>query len=621
MRHSMAALAGALATAAVPSTAQRPIAPAPPPSPPPITIAPTPPEMLFSAMPVQPSRQLLVAVEAWKEADAARAAAAYAAARPGPLSAKRADATDRQFISDWIVALTYSNPVAAQAKLDEWNAADPQTDMLSEEALRRLVHQTRIALRTSAVDAAAQAVATRRRLLDEKRAALTLAASQARKAGKRVSDAGFGQSVSLGQAEQILRASEFLVATSQRGEAAFAEFSGAANPFRRSSGVSVFINGRNSVSCASAGLKPDDWMIAEVAFERGGKDVIVLPYAQSRDAVLEHFLSAIPNWGQSYQGRIDLLTRQHLFVRCTKSAPPPTDTRPDIDYLFALLGPRVPSTATGYKFNPFRDQHQNLVIDKQWGILIREAASPNSLAPYAQRSAQAVLLAALKADAKPDPVAIAIVSQWSLPEPEVGRPGSAKSLLPLYQTALAVAQNVPAMPPRVIAYMEFKAGELHEKAGDAVAARALYSGIAVRGGSLLPEKSPEVIKASLRLAGIADADGKKAEADAIITKLGMSPEQCSIYQAKPAITKMPEPQYPGFALREEMQGSVAFEFDLSDTGAPTNFRVITSAPPFVFDSATVSSFAKASFAPATRGGDALACEAATQAFVWKMPEY
>lgn len=599
--------------------AQQPVS-IPPVSPP--MIVPTPPEMLFDTARRQPppSRQLLVAVLAWKEANAKKAAAAYATARPGPIVGKDLDATDRQFLSDWIVALTYSNPAAAQAKLDEWDRADPPHAKLSEAAMRRLVHRTRIALRLGNLAGAEAAVAAARAAVAAERAALSSAEKLSRQAGKTATRSDPVLLEALNGSERILRGAEFLVATAKRGDAAFAEFSGTNNPFRRNSGVSVFINGRNTVSCASAGLTPDDWMIAEVAFERGGRDVIVLPFAQSRDAVLEHFLTAIPNWGQTYNGQIDLLTRQHLFVRCTKSVPPPTDTRPDVDYLFALLGPRVPATATEYKFNPFRDRHQNLVIDKQWGILIREAASPNSLAPLAQRSAQAVLLAALNAEAKPDPVAIAIVEQWSLPEPAVGRPSSALHFLPAYQAALAAAQAVPAMPPRILAYMEFKAGELHEKAGDTLTARSLYSGIAFRGGSLLPEKSPEVIKANLRLAGIADAEGKKDESDAIIAKLGMSPAQCSVYQAKPAITKMPEPQYPGFALREEMQGSVQFEFDLSETGAPTNFRVIASAPPFVFDAATISSFSKASFAPATRGGDALACEAATQGFVWKMPE-
>jgi TonB family protein len=584
-------------------------------SPPPLVIAPMPP-------PYRPQRswpELLVAIDAWKTGDPAKAATAYASVERDAVG-KFGGPVERQFLSDWVLALTYSNPVAAQAKLDEWNGADPIRDPLDDEAMKRLVHQTRITLRQSGAEAAGIKVAKARTDLDAARAKLDEYLKTARKAGNKKAQFDYATSARLGDAEKHLRAAELLIAVAQKGESAFADFSGSKNPFRKIGSTSLFVNGRNTVSCASAGLKPEDWMIAELGFDGTTRQVLVVPFAQSRDAVLEHFLAEIPTWGQSYQGQLTLMARQHLFVRCTKSAPPPTDTRPDIDYLTGYLGPKVPTTTAEYEFNSFRDPVSNLVRDGQWRILINSAAQGSSLNPGLQYRALVALQGALLAEATPNPVALAIVRHWLTPTPEPGRPSSARSLIVRNQESVAAAKAVPGLPPRVLARMEFKLGELHEMAGDPVSARPIYAAIVARAPAVLPEGSPEVIRSNLRLAALADAEGKKAEADAIIAKMGLSPEQCSIYQAKPAITKMPEPQYPGFALREEMQGSVQFEFDLSDAGAPTNFRVITSSPPFVFDAATVSSFAKASFAPATRGGDALACEAATQAFVWRMPD-
>lgn len=598
--------------------AQKPQSPAPPvlvpmrpPAPPPAPI----PELFRN------SPNPIIAAKAWAKGGAVDAAKIYAAAKVDLATMKAPfDARERQFLADWIVALSYSDPAAAQTKLDAWLQADPEPEAFSGLGTFRLMLGARILIRQANIDGAMQMVASRRRAFDSARAAEVLRDEAMRKARKKGGSSDFSKIAAFNAAEPGLRAAEFLVETARSGEAAFAKFSGSANPFR-SNAMALFINGRNDVSCASAGLKPEDWMIAEIAYDRASKATLVMPFAQSRDDMLEPYLAAIPEWNQSYLGRLDATDRQHLFVRCGRGVPPATDARPDYAYLFEYLQPRVPVSEAAYKWDLFRDPVSNLVRDNQWGYLLGAADRGNPLAPYVRVQAERALLSSLRGETKPDPVAIAIAENWALELPEVGREGSAKRVLPLHVAALDKARAVTAMPPRILARMEFELGELYEKAGDPVTAQAVYAGIVSRAGAALLEKSAEVVKASLRLAGIADAAGKKAEADAIIARLGLSPEQCSVYQAKPAITKLPTPQYPSRELREEKQGSVQFEFDLSQTGTPTNFRVITSAPPFVFDAATVSSFAKASFAPATRGGEALACEAATQGFVWRMPEY
>jgi TonB family protein len=80
------------------------------------------------------------------------------------------------------------------------------------------------------------------------------------------------------------------------------------------------------------------------------------------------------------------------------------------------------------------------------------------------------------------------------------------------------------------------------------------------------------------------------------------------------------PDYSYDMIQSESEGSVKFEFDLDKAGTPSDLRITSSTPPFLFDRKTIESFAKAKFAPASNGADALACKGQVQSFLWKMPE-
>jgi TonB family protein len=525
------------------------------------------------------------------------------------------------FLTDWVVATSYSDPVAAQALLDRWGKASPVTDPRSLPALQRLILKTRILIRAGKVAEADTQVKAVRAQLEADRAAAEakIKAATDKAERRRLQDAL--DNMGYDRANRPLRAAEFLIATATKGEAAFAQFTGKTrNPFW-STNLKLFVGGREDVNCASAGLETNDWMIASLTFDQKQNTIVALPFAQSRDEVLQPFLETLPEWSITFQGNLNGGTRQHILLRCTKAAPPARDTKPDYDYLIAYFKDRNAAPDANYRFNQYADPLDQLVKDKQFTRLINISRQSNPNAPGNYLRGLALLEGVLKAEAKPDPVALMIISHWKLPTPAAGRVSSVRYHLPAYTTALLAARETPGIPARVLAKLEFKIGEKYEIAGDSLTAGEIYSMIAARAPAELPETSAEYIRAKLRLAALADAAGKKADADAIIAQLGLSPAQCSTYQARPAITKFQTPEYPYMALQDEMQGSVSFEFDLSEAGSPTNFRVISASPPFVFDADTIRSFAKASFAPATRGANALACEAATQTFVWKMPGY
>ena len=221
--------------------------------------------------------------------------------------------------------------------------------------------------------------------------------------------------------------------------------------------------------------------------------------------------------------------------------------------------------------------------------------------------------------AKPDPVAIAIAEHIALPDAEAGKVGQLRYRLPPRIAFIDRIRAEGKVPPRILSEFELQLARRYEANSEPAAAIALYKGIAARDHAASVPRVPEQIKALLRLAAIAGAAGRKSESDAIFADLGLSPDQCSLYQTRPAMLSFKHPEYSDGMLRAESEGRVLFEFDLDQLGAPSNLRVTQSSPPFLFDRKTLDSFARAKFAPITNGSEALACKGAEQAFMWKLP--
>lgn len=606
----------ALATAG--HAAKAPIDTAPPP-PTPVEL-PRPVSVMTDPRTVTNAGEIAVkAAEIWQEKGAAEAAAHFASIeKTHPKFRASEGAVNFKLMGDWVLASSYADPAAAQILMDRWTEAAPIHDPADNFAIERQILQTRIWLRSGKLAEAKQALAATQAKIDAE-IKTEWAAYEAKGKKRRYYDMPY--SVSLLNAARIkLRLAEFLIATHERGEAAFSDFAGSsASPFFNTPSK-LFIHSDIKLNCAAAGLETKDWMIAEVGMDRAQSKMIITPFAQSRDAIIQPALDALEDTNFSIEGMRNIAERQHILIRCARAAPTAENVRPDYNYLIDYFKPRQAADDPDYKFNGFYDPFEQLVRDNKWSILVNNASRVNPVMPHRKPMALQTLTAALKAEAKPDATAIAIAESWDLPEAPPGENWRLKSVIPARAAFVERLRTTPGVPPRVLAYYEFVLAEKHEIAGDVPAALALYKGIVARAPDVLPEKSPEVIKAQLRLAALADAAGKREESDAIFAALGLSPEQCSIYQARPAITSFKQPDYPSQALRDEKEGSVKFEFDLSKEGKPTNFRILASTPPLVFDARTLSSFATASFAPATRGGEALPCEAASQSFLWRIAD-
>lgn len=529
-------------------------------------------------------------------------------------------------MGDLVTLLTYSDPNAAEVRYKAWLEAAPSPSTRTPLDLMRLPISTRLKIalgRTAEAEAALAAEIQIRDNLNAAQNAKIAAEIKAKTRNKRgyyPEDAAFDGVIE--RYSRAIRLSEFLLRTHERGEAAFPDFTPRnLNPFF-SNESTLNLHSTFMVSCASSGLTPQDWMVAQVGFDRNRRAMIATPFALSRPDVIQPMFEALDNVNISIKGMQTIAERQYLLLRCTRAVPPApaSEVMPDYTYLREMLLPLIPDKDAESKFNIFTDPISDLVKQKSWVVLLNYAYAPYTAAPESFALAQRTLLAELEAMPKPDPVAIAIVKLWMLPDESPGQTTRKRSLIPLYTEAVNQLKDVPGMPPRVRAYQDYKLAFMHEGVGDAAAAEAIYRAIIARAPKELDEKSSEVMRARLRLAAITEASGRYTESAAIFDTLGLSPEQCSLYQSRPAMTSFQMPDYPMDALRFEVEGNVQFEFDLDTAGKPTNFRVLASTPPFVFDAKTTRSFSTAAFAPATRGGKALPCEAALQGFTWRIPD-
>ncbi len=527
---------------------------------------------------------------------------------------------ERRFLSDWIVALTWSDPARAAAKLAEWEKADPVADF-SDWWRQRLVLATRIKLESNQLDEArkrveASQLAIRAAIL----AQIDTEKLKAKSERRAVNDRELWR---LRAVEAAVRRAQFLVDAREKGEAVFPAYAPASvNPFVDGSG-SVFLTDTKPVLCADYDLKPEDWAILEVSLARnakGSNNAYVRPFAASSFAAARPFLEQRDKWSIVVKNGLGDEWRKAVLFRCTRNPRPPSAAVPDVHYLFELLKPLTPKLRDGFTFDMFRQSPTLIANEKQWVWLMNMAYTPEANVPGFQRQAQEALLAGLKAMEKPDPVAIAIMDNLMLRDADAGRVRQVKYWLPDRIAFLNKMRASNVLPPRILSHFELQLAQRHESNAEPELARKLYETIVARDHGTKEEAAPEQIKAQLRLAALAEASGRMSESREIFAKIGLSPDQCSIYQQRPPMVDFKHPDYSGAMLREEAEGRLLFEFDLDKAGLPSNLRVTMASPPFLFDEKTLDSFRKARFAPITNGGEALACKGAEQSFMWRMAD-
>ncbi len=585
------------------------------------TVVPTAPPPPIVTSPSDPVYEAgLKAAQLWQKGNPADVAAAYEKAGIAfPTKGALRD-VERRFLSDWIVALTWSDPARAEAKLAEWDKTDAVPEF-SDWWVKRLVLATRIKLEAGQLDEAQRLIglsqlSIRAAILDQ----VAKEKLRAKSDHRAVNDRELWR---LRAVETAIRRAQFLVDARAKGEAAFPAYAAAnVNPFVDGTG-SVFLTDTKPVLCADYDLKPEDWAILEVSLARnakGNNDAYIRPFAASSFAAAKPFLEQSDKWNTVVKNGLGDERRKAVFFRCTRNPRPPGAAVPDVDYLFKLLKPLTPKLREGFTFDMFRQSPTLIADEKQWVWLMNMSYTPEANMPGFQRQAQEALLAGLKAMEKPDPVAIAIMDNLMLRDAEAGRVRQVKYWLPDRIAFLDKMRASNLLPPRLLSHFELQLAQRHESNVEPELARKLYQAIVARDHGTKEEAAPEQIKAQLRLAALAEAAGRKAESQQIFAKIGLSPDQCSIYQQRPPMVDFKHPDYSGAMLREEAEGRLQFEFDLDKAGLPSNLRVTLASPPFLFDEKTLDSFRKARFAPITNGGEALACKGAEQSFMWRMPD-
>ncbi len=590
---------------------------------------------LIQLEPLPDQQQEIEAAKLWQSGEPAKVVAAYA--KLGFEFPKQGLWRDRHrvFVSDWIVALTYSDPAAAMTKLEAWEQVDP-FPIVSLWAARRLVLRTRILTERKMPDMAKAAINAATAEADRVSAILEAEEKHLKKSGvkgpflstlKVISDLnnpGETSLEALATTRRVQRSAAFLLATHRKGELAFPDYSNAnTSPFVGKPGR-LFLNRRNSqVACAANDLVENDWAIFDISLSRnaaGGTEVLVRPFAGSRFAAMAPFLAQVKRWDITVKNRATHDDRMPVMLRCFRSNGPPSKSPQAYQYLFNVLKAQTKELGPDYVFSEFRQPLTDLARDGQWTMLMNIADRVNPHLPEAQGFAQKLVLQKLQAAEKLDPVAIAIVEYMMLPELEPGNTFREKRVLPAHIAFVERMRTSNILPPRILAEFELQLASQHEVNSDPLAAGQLYKIIVERPALSQPVNTPEYLIAQLRLAALADSAGRKAESKAIFAKIGFSPDQCVLFQSHPTAVSVTLPEYSGWMIRLKAEGKVELEFDLDTGGAATNFRVTQSAPPLIFDEKTIDSFRRARFAPVVNGTEATACKGAVQSIIWKMPE-
>lgn len=115
--------------------------------------------------------------------------------------------------------------------------------------------------------------------------------------------------------------------------------------------------------------------------------------------------------------------------------------------------------------------------------------------------------------------------------------------------------------------------------------------------------------ATLHLAALDRERGDAAAADARIAASGLSADQCSLFDVRPAATNtsIGSEAFPAEALRWGFTGYVRESFDIAADGSVTNVRAVLAYPPFVFERATDRAVARFRYLPPTIAGSPAGC--------------
>jgi tetratricopeptide (TPR) repeat protein len=139
----------------------------------------------------------------------------------------------------------------------------------------------------------------------------------------------------------------------------------------------------------------------------------------------------------------------------------------------------------------------------------------------------------------------------------------------------------------------------------------------------LEPRDPLRVGALVRLSAVQVQHGDLAAARATYERTGLSAQQCSLVDAKPAMRRVgvDSNDYPREALAWGIGGWTRVEFDVLADGRTVNRRAIMSYPPFVFSESTVAAMEGARYTQTYRPDGAIGCSGASERFRYLIPQH
>jgi TonB family protein len=546
-------------------------------------------------MGVRLARAPIVAM--WPKGDAKAIADAYEELARGTIGPKTVD-SHRWILAEWITALVFHDPAKAAIVLAQWEADDPLPLESPWSGYRTYLRALQL-LALGQPEAARQLVRTHRR--------------QAKLSPQL--DVRHFSLVPFTTAAGQLDAAEVMIALVADGDAAARRVASSLqekNPFLRWVPDRLIID-YVSPSCAEAQIEPSDWVILQFTITSDGKSIAVQPLAASRGLAATRVLSQIEPEGLKLSTQQYIRGHQLTFVRCARAEPRPTlagryleATRQRLLALQPAGGPAPTSvSATLEAMNALDAAGQYAFL---WGIALRRGEFPD----LAARAVDLLQVRLTKAGpgARED---LWTMRFRALPNAGIGNPEQVELMLPVYEAFVNSALAEPGLSARQLSWFDNELAQLYRIVGRTADAQAALSRVIARAPQQLADDTPEYYAAQLSLAAILQQKGQVQEASGIIGQLGLSPEQCSLYQSEPQFQTA---QFPGYPPRLQMlgiQGRLQIEFDQTPEGKPKNSRILVSTPPFAFDDEADRFINSSRLLPATRGNSPVGCEAATRA--------
>lgn len=252
-------------------------------------------------------------------------------------------------------------------------------------------------------------------------------------------------------------------------------------------------------------------------------------------------------------------------------------------------------------------------------LLLQTAAEGETSAPLRQ-GARERALAILTAQEAPAEVLLAMQLQILL-NGETADLTNEQLALTLVSRLPGMLATIPAAArttPTVLAARGLLAASA-QSLGDRDRARTEWTAV-IAGAEADPRLQPLLTGARLRLADLADAEGKQAEADGLRRAAGLTRPLCRFADTQPGIgsLSLTADDYPLAARKALVEGLVSVERQVAADGSHIAPRIVFAFPPRLFDAATLKPVLASRSDPPRRAGLSYPCTANPATVRWRL---